>query len=110
MRADGLRIASGGTDNTVRVWELEGGKSLETKKGFKRGVGAVAFVGGGNQLVSASGDPVLKIDNDVLFNSGDYIHCAAVSDDGALVAGGGHDGVLRVWRVSDKKLVAEVEP
>lgn len=67
--ADGSRIASGGLDGTVRVWEVATlGKQPVVLRGHLRSVSSVAFDGGGRvastgiddtvRLWSASGEPI----------------------------------------------------
>ena len=40
---DGTRLASGGGDRTVRVWDATRGQELLTMRGHTNGVGALAF-------------------------------------------------------------------
>jgi WD40 repeat protein/Tfp pilus assembly protein PilF len=47
---DGRRLATGGYDSTVRLWELESGKLLRTLDGFKGFVNQVAFIPGHNRI------------------------------------------------------------
>jgi WD40 repeat protein len=50
-------LASASWDSTVKVWQLPGEKSKFTFKGHTRQARSVAFLGNGNTLASAGGNP-----------------------------------------------------
>ncbi len=50
--ADGERIASGGLDETVNVWDVTSGKPLLTFKGHMGPVNSVAFSPDGTRIAS----------------------------------------------------------
>jgi WD40 repeat protein len=52
---DGRRIASGGQDRVVRIWDAATGEELLALGGHARTISAVAFSRDGKRLVSASG-------------------------------------------------------
>jgi WD40 repeat protein len=54
LSADGKRLASGGMDRTVKVWDTATGKLLATLEGHTAGVTALAFSPDGRTLASAS--------------------------------------------------------
>lgn len=56
LHPDGALLATGGADNTVRLWDLSGAapKHLATLKNHKTGVTALAFTSDGKWLVSGS--------------------------------------------------------
>ncbi len=103
-RADGLALASSGADNVVKVWDFETGAQKQTVTGHSKPVTAVAFVGAGETLLSSSGDQSVRLANQPLPDAGTFMHSAAASPDGKLVAAGGEDSVLRVWQ-ADKRAV-----
>src|SRR5260221_9066949 len=53
--SDGERLASGGADSTVRVWDATTGQELATFRGHTGYVWSVAFSPDGNRLASAGG-------------------------------------------------------
>ena len=55
---EGGRIASGGRDRTVRLWDAAAGQSLRELRGHTGPVSGLAFHPGGRRLASASVDPV----------------------------------------------------
>ena len=59
---DGKRIVSGGYfDKTVRVWDIETGKTLHSYKGHAGGVTCVTFFPDGKSIASASTDGTARI-------------------------------------------------
>jgi len=58
---DGLTLASGCNDNTIKIWNLLTGELLSTLKGHLGTVYSVAIAPLGNILVSGSADETIKI-------------------------------------------------
>jgi WD40 repeat protein len=60
---DGKRLASGGGDYTVRIWDMASGKALKTMKGHTENAEAVCFSPDGKILVSGSrfSDKTLRV-------------------------------------------------
>ncbi|MDT5122019.1 MAG: hypothetical protein QOC96_1501 [Acidobacteriota bacterium] len=58
---DGKTLASGSTDNTIKLWNIESGKELRTLVGHSNWVGPVAFSRDGKTLASASWDNTIKL-------------------------------------------------
>ena len=58
---DGLTLASGCDDNTVKIWNLQTGELLSTLKGHLGTVYSVAIAPLGNAIVSGSADETIKI-------------------------------------------------
>jgi len=57
---DGQRIVSGG-DKTVKIWDANTGKELQTFTGHTGVVQSVAFSPDGQRIVSGSADKTVKI-------------------------------------------------
>jgi WD40 repeat protein len=53
--ADGERLASGGIDGTVRLWEASSGKELAVLEGHKGGVTSVCWSADGERLARERG-------------------------------------------------------
>lgn len=114
-RADARRLASGGADRVVKIWEFPSGDPVRTMEGFGKEVMAVQFLGRSDSLVvgSASGQLTTKTTSggggtDYRGASG-FLHSAAVSDEGNLIAAGGEQGVVWVWD-RDGKALASLPP
>src|SRR5262249_26126134 len=58
---DGKRIASGGDDLTVKVWEARTGQEALNLRGHTETIWRVAFSPDGNRIASASRDGPIKI-------------------------------------------------
>jgi len=92
---DGTLLASGGTDNTVRIWDVETGRQVQTFKNPKW-IRAVAFSPLGDQLAWVTTEEVIKLvdvatwRNKRKFLEGNksLIWAIAFSPDGRLLAVG----------------------
>ena len=99
---DGRQIASGASDSTVRVWDLESGESrvLEGHTGWIR---SVAFSTDGRQIASGADDRTVRVwdlesnDSRVLEGHTDEVYSVAFSPDGRQLASGGDDSTVRIW-------------
>src|SRR5207248_3233592 len=57
---DGKALASGSGDNTIRLWDVAGGKEKATLKGHTAAVTSVAYSPDGKTLASGSRDQTIK--------------------------------------------------
>ena len=105
---DGRHIVSGSDDTTLRVWELNSGRCLNTLRGHTAGVGSIAVSPDGQHIVSGSKDSTLRVWDfgtgrclNTLQGHTGYVTSVAVSLDGRhIVSGGGmRDNTLRVWEL-----------
>ena len=106
---DGRTLATAGADAVVKVWDTLSGDRKKNIEGYDKEVTAVRFAGAGEQVVTASGDSRVRLvgldgkEVRAFPDVADFVQSAAVSADGKTVIAGGHDGVLRVWNVTDGK-------
>jgi WD40 repeat protein/tRNA A-37 threonylcarbamoyl transferase component Bud32 len=111
---DGKRLASGGEDRTVQVWDAASGKRYLTLEGHADQVTAVAFSPDGTRLASASTDSTVKLwdaaGGNLLATLDGHIlgvNAVAFSPDGKRLASAGADTVVKLWdTVSGKELSA----
>jgi hypothetical protein len=101
---DGRLLASGGTDQTIRLWEPGTGRELNILRGHSSAVLGLAFARHGQWLASAGADGTIRIWDHVqgrelkaLLGRFGAFRGVAFSPDGQQVASVGDDGSLRVW-------------
>jgi WD40 repeat protein len=100
---DGKLLASAGADNVVKVWEYAKGEQVRTINAHTKQVTGLCFVGKTPVFVTCSADQTVRLWNTNGGNvgtfsaPGDFLHTVAVSGDGALVAAGGQEGVVRLF-------------
>ena len=54
--ADGRLLSTGGSDQTVRIWNLDTGRSQSILRGHEAGVSAIGWLNGGQELISGGED------------------------------------------------------
>lgn len=122
----GVVLASGGTDGTVRLWDVRARAHLAVLAEPDQGaVRALAFLPGGDRLVSGGHDGALRVWDvrgrrlaarapafrpDPADPAGAAINCLAVSPDGRWVVVGREDGALLRYDATAPDLAAGVRP
>jgi len=104
ISADGRRAVSGGSDWSVRVWELPSGRLARTLDGHGATVNSVELFADARRAVSASDDRSVTVWNlengaaDTMHrrHSG-ALHAAALLPDGSAVVSISEDGTVRLW-------------
>jgi eukaryotic-like serine/threonine-protein kinase len=69
---DGSRLATGCSDNTIRIWDIATGKDVCELRGHQAYVHAVTFSPDGTRLASASGDLTVRIWDSFRVESGHH--------------------------------------
>ena len=120
------RIASGGVDTTVRLWEptkdtkgnfltsfLFPNRNAFTYSRHVQRVNAVAWSPDGRRIASVSSDKTMQVwdvvsgkAGFVSANSAGSMNAVAWSPDGRYVAAGGNDKVVQVWEVNTRKTIS----
>jgi WD40 repeat protein len=119
ITADGKKLASGGCDRIVNVWDLSGGytnakleQSIENHADWVMGV---AFAADGKHLFTASRDKTAKVwdlatkESVVTFpDHQNNVYGVAVKADGRLGYSAGEDAQLRTWNVTGEQAGKQV--
>ena len=58
---DGLRLATGSGDKTVKIWDMTSGQETLTLKGHTDQINSIAFSPDGRRLISASWDHTVRV-------------------------------------------------
>jgi WD40 repeat protein/predicted Zn-dependent protease len=118
---DGKRLASGSSDKTVKVWNVQTGQDILTFKGHTSPVLSVAFSPNGRRLVSCSGDDrhspgEVKVwdaqtGRELLDLKGhkDYVLSVAFSPDGKCLASASRDMTVKVWDAQNGRQLLDLK-
>ncbi len=105
--AKGPRLASGGADRIVKLWNLDTLDRIRTYRGHRDAVSALAFSPDGALLASASRDGNIRIWSTGsgrtlrrLYGHRGRVGGLSFSPDGKTLASSGADGQLRIWDVA----------
>ena len=102
----GNTLASGGSDGTVRGWNVRSGTLFETIEGHGESVLSVRFSPDGSTLASAGADKLIRLwdvwNADLkrtLVGHSEPVGTVAFSPHGLTIASGGRDGAIMLWDV-----------
>jgi WD40 repeat protein len=108
--SDGRRLATGSSDNTVRVWDAETGKVLLTLRGHDESVRSVAWSPDGKRLATGNAGHTAKVwdpetGKELLTLRGHdrSVETVAWSPDGKRLVTGSLDHTAKVWEAETAK-------
>jgi len=118
LSSDGQFALSGSWDSTLRLWDLASGEATRRFIGHEKDVLSVAFSTDNRHIVSASRDKTLRLWNTlgeckyVLKEDGhsDWVSCVRFppATEDPVIVSAGWDKVVKVWRLSNCKLKANL--
>ena len=112
LSPDGQILASGGDDNTFKLWDVASGRELKTFTEHNDRIECVAFSPDGRVLASASIDGSVKLwgvyshRKLATLKHSDWVECVAFSPNGRVLASASIDGSIKLWDVQKKKNIA----
>jgi len=111
LAADETRLATGGADGSLRLWDLDTGACVAILAQYDSAINNVALSGDGRLLAAAvlgkafdvyatdRGERVASLP----MGAGQSSWAIALSEDGRVLGCGGEDGVVRVWDTLDQR-------
>ena len=113
---DGVLLASGGEDNTVKLWDVETKLNVATLEEHWRGVTSVAFSPDGTLFASGSEDNTVKLwDVETKLNVATLeghsqdVNSVDFSPDGTLLASGSDGATVKLWDVETHENITTLE-
>jgi WD40 repeat protein len=106
---DGLRIAAGGADGTIWLWDAAAGQPIgQPLRGHQKIVTSVAFSPDGTRIASSSMDNTVRLWDAAtgqqvgqpLRGHENAVMGVAFSPDGTRLASGSTDGTIRLWNTA----------
>lgn len=108
ISSNGRMIATGGRDNTIRLWAASNGDALSTLQGHESEVSGLALVADGTVVISGSYDNTVRVweaglqtgdSLSVLRGHDGWVNCVSCSRDGSVAVSGSWDHNLVVWEI-----------
>ena len=117
-KADGKLLASAGADNAVKVWDFEKGEQARTINAARQAGDAAAVhrqdAASSSRAAATSQVKAWNVDNGGNtrnFAGGtDFLYAIGASPDGAIVAAGGEEGVVRLYNGTNGQLIKTLLP
>ena len=109
---DGTRIVSGSKDHSIKLWDAQSGKLLQTLTGHTSAVSSVAFSPDGTRIVSGSMDNSIRLWDaqsgkllQTLTGDTSFVSSVAFSPDGTRIVSGAGDNSIKLWDAQSGKLL-----
>jgi len=113
---DNNLIASGGRDNTVRLWDTTDGELIQTIEAHDDWLTALAFSPDGQWIASGSRDNSVKLWNAetgdlvrMITNHRGDVTTLKFSSDGEMLVTAGRDGMIRLHHLASEQIIIEME-
>jgi WD40 repeat protein len=102
----GQYLASGNSDNTIKIWNVNDGQLKQTLTGHSDWVKSLVFSPNGQYLASGSSDQTIKIWDvsngqlkQTLTGHSDGVWSVAFTPDGQYLASGSSDQTIKIWKL-----------
>ncbi|TVQ25834.1 MAG: hypothetical protein EA367_00590, partial [Leptolyngbya sp. DLM2.Bin15] len=112
LSATAIRLASGSSDSTMKLWDVETGEVLQTLTGHNDSVWRVSFSPDSTMIASSSEDRTIKLwDVDTgellqtLTGHDNSVFSVSFSPDGTTIASGSQDNTIRFWTLDLDRLM-----
>ena len=112
----GRQLVSVGADKSIRHWNFEAGERIRQRTNFGKEVTSIHYVGLSEQAVVTSGDKTVRLINSSNLNDarsfsggGDFMYACGATPDGKVILAGGEDSTLRVWNMTNGKVIVTFE-
>ena len=109
---DGKTIASGSSDNSIRLWNAQSGETISTLKGHSDWVSSIAYSPDGKTIASGSDDGTIHLWNaqsgetiNTLKGHSRAILTIAYNPDGKTIASCSTDGTIQLWNAQSGETV-----
>lgn len=109
---DTQTIASGGLDDSIKIWERSTGSLLRTLTGHHKPINCLSISPDGQTLVSGSDDDTVRLwqltDGKLLRTLTGHtrdVNSVVISTDGQLLATGSEDRTVRLWKLATGEIL-----
>ncbi|OGO13986.1 MAG: hypothetical protein A2Y53_06425 [Chloroflexi bacterium RBG_16_47_49] len=113
LTPDGSRVISSSEDNTIKIWDLAGGKLLRSLYGHSAGGILVAVTQNGRQVIPGVGDPGIKLwdleSGQPLRSFGDAYNDLKLTPDSQKFITLANDKSIKVWDSENGRLLRTIE-
>jgi WD40 repeat protein len=118
-KSDGKLLVSGSADNSVKIWDFEKGEQVRTiANAHSKQVTRLVFIGKTPMFLTSSADNTVKkwnVDNGQpqgpnFGGSTDSLYAVGSSADGLIVASGGEEGIVRLYKGDNGQLIKALLP
>ena len=103
-------VSSGEYDSTVKLWDIENGKVINSFTGHSAGVQTVSLSPDGKYIASASRDNTVKLwevesgkEIRTLTGHKNWVKSVSFSPDGKYIASGSNDSTVKLWDIESGK-------